>query len=156
MTKGPRPQKLAAWVTMAALALATAALSQSGQISQVATPGVQKRMATMTGANTALSTLTDMMGGRAMFDKTRAKAARRTLMDATGDIPKVFRKPHSDPLSNAKPLVWSQWDDFKSHARSAQKAARALDIDSLPDLRQTLPRLLHACLSCHRIYRKPM
>lgn len=156
MTEGPRPQKLAAWVTLIALALATAALSQSGQISRVVTPGVQKRMATMTAANAAMTTLTDMMGGRAIFDKHRAKGARRALMKATGDIPSVFRKSHSDPRSYAKPLVWSQWDDFKTHARTAQKAARALDTDSLPDLRRTLPRLLHACLSCHRIYRKPM
>ncbi|SFU02733.1 cytochrome c [Sedimentitalea nanhaiensis] len=150
------PQRLSFGAVLIALVVATAALAQTGQISQVENRGVQKRMALMNINNTALGTLTDMMGGRAFFDKARARAARRSLISATGDIPSVFRKQHTDPLSRARPEVWLHWRDFKDHAKAAQRAARRLDIDSLPDLRQTLPSLISACLQCHRSYRKPM
>ncbi|MDK3075634.1 cytochrome c [Sedimentitalea sp. JM2-8] len=153
MTQGFRPQHLAIAVTLAALVLATAALSQSGQISQVTNPGVQARMSTMNRANAALSTLNDMMGGRALFDRDRAGAARKDLMAATKSIPSVFRKPHADPLSNARPLIWSNWRDFKLKAKRAQRAAWNIDTDSLSDLRQSLPRMVLACLHCHDTYR---
>jgi cytochrome c556 len=153
MTQGLRPQHLATAVTLAALSLATAALSQSGQISQVTDPGVQTRMDTMNRANAALTTLNDMMGGRALFDRGRANAARKDLMAVTKTIPSVFRKPHADPLSNARPLIWSNWRDFKLRAKRAQRAAWNLDTDSLSDLRQSLPRMVQACLRCHDTYR---
>ncbi|MBJ6372489.1 cytochrome c [Sedimentitalea arenosa] len=151
-----RPLPAVTALLLIALALATAALAQSGQISDVATPGVQTRMSTMNTANTALGTLGDMMGGRALFDRDRADAARRILIDSTRAIPSVFRKPHADPLSNARPEIWSNWRDFRSRAKAAQRAARRLDTDALTDLRLTLPKLLLACLNCHDTYRLPM
>ncbi|MFD3190755.1 c-type cytochrome [Sedimentitalea sp. HM32M-2] len=156
MKQADHPHRLSLAAVIIAAILATAALGQSGQISQVANRGVQKRMATMNGANASLTTLSDMMGGRAIFDKTRARVARRSLISATGRIPSVFRRQHTDPLSRARPEIWTQWRDFKGHAKSAQRAARDLDTTSLADLRQTLPQLVSACLSCHQAYRHPM
>lgn len=138
------------------LLLATGAFAQSGQISRVTDPGVRNRMSAMNTNNAALTVLGDMMGGRAVFDRERARDARRTLIATTGRIPALFRKAHADTLSNARSDIWSNWGDFKGRARSAQKAARGLDTYSLPRLRKTLPRLIHACLTCHRAYRKDM
>jgi len=115
--------------------------------------GVQKRMATMAAAGGALQTLGDMIGGRAIFDRARAKTARGDLIRATRAIPKRFRRPHSDPLSAARPTIWLQWKDFRSKAKEAQRASRALDVGRLEDLRKTLPRLVKACLACHQTYR---
>ncbi len=136
--------------------LAGAALAQSGQIHQVTNPGVQARMATMNGANAAVTTLSDMMGGRMLFDRSRARAARKALLSNTGDIVSVFRHPHSDRLSHARPEIWQRWPDFRNRARSARRAARALKTRSLPALRKTLPELISACLNCHQSYRAPM
>ncbi len=156
MKHADQPGRMATGAVLAALVLAGAALAQTGQISRVEHPGVQARMDLMTGANTALTTLTDMMGGRALFDRDRARAARSRLLSATRAIPSAFRKPHADPLSNADPLVWAQWDDFTTRAKAARRAARALDANTLPRLRLSLPRMIQACLSCHRTYRKPL
>ncbi|MBK0325700.1 cytochrome c [Rhodobacteraceae bacterium F11138] len=150
------PQRLTFGAVLIALILATAALAQTGQISQVENRVVQKRMMAMNLANTALGTLTDMMGGRAFFDEARARGARRSLISATGDITPTFRKRRSDPLSHARPEIWRHWRDFKGRAKTAQQAARRLDTDSLSDLRRTLPSLISACLDCHRAYRSPM
>lgn len=138
------------------LCLASVAFAQTGQINRVTNPGVQDRMNTMNSANAALTVLGDMMGGRALFDKDRAKAARHELKTATRRIPAVFRKPHTDPLSQAKPVIWQQWSDFKSRAKATQRAVRALDTDSLPDLRRTLPRVVQSCLNCHKTYRRAL
>ncbi len=150
------PRRLILGLVLVALVAATAALAQSGQIRQVTNPAVQARMTTMNGAGAALATLTDMMGARAFFDKRRARAARRALISATGDIPGAFRKRETDPLSHARPEIWLHWRDFKDRAKSARRAARALDTGSLPGLRRTLPALISACLHCHRSYRSPM
>lgn len=136
--------------------LTTGVLAQSGQISRVTNPGVQERMQAMNVNNAALMTLGDMMGGRAIFDRNRAQDARRRIITTTGRIPSLFRKAHTDPLTNAHPDIWSSWGDFKDRARAAQQAARRLDTNSLPRLRKTLPRLIQACLACHRTYRKDM
>lgn len=136
--------------------LTTGVLAQSGQISRVTDLGVQKRMNAMNANNAALTALGDMMGGRAIFDRRRAQDARRQIITTTGRIPSLFRKAHTDPLSNAHPDIWSSWGDFKSRARAAQQAARGLDTYTLPRLRKTLPRLIQTCLACHRAYRKDM
>lgn len=132
-------------------ALTSASLAQSG----VANRHVLKRMNTMASARTAVETLANMMAGRIRFDRNRAHAARRDLIDATRSIPSVFKKPHSDPLSRARPDIWIRWDDFKTRADTAKRAARRLNVDRLGALRSTLPDMINACLSCHETYRKP-
>lgn len=138
------------------LLLTTGVFAQSGQISRVADSGVRNRMMAMNSNKAALTVLGDMMGGRAVFDRDLARDARRRLISSTGRIPALFRKAHTDPLSNARPNIWPNWGDFKGRAKSAQRAARGVDPYSLPRLRKTLPRLVHACLACHRAYRKDM
>lgn len=133
------------------LCLAVAALAHDG----VTDPGVRKRMDTMIAGKRAIDTLGDMMGGRRLFDAGRARAARRVLIDVTAAIPRVFRRPHTDLLSRARPAIWRNWRDFKARARIAEKAARRLDTRSLNRLRQSLPPLLSACLGCHQTYRAP-
>ena len=152
---GQKPATMIA-KTLPALVLATAALAQTGRINQVTNPGVQLRMGTMIRASAALTVLGDMAGARAVFDKDRARTARQVLVAATRDIPSVFRRPHSDQLSHARPEIWLQWQDFTTRARLARRAAKALDTGAVSGLRDSLPGLILACLNCHDTYRKPM
>ena len=129
--------------------LTTASLAQNG----VTNRGVLKRMITMGIAKTAVGTLAKMMAGRIRFDRKVARAARKELINATQLIPKLFRKPHGDPLSRASLKIWVSWDDFVIRAETAERAARRLRIERLEVLRKTLPDMLNACLSCHQTYR---
>lgn len=156
MKQADRPHRLTVFVILTILTLTTATLAQNGQTSRVTNAGVAERMATMNSANAALTVLSDMMGGKVIFSRKRADAAQEYLIKATEKIPSAFRKQHVDPLSNARPIIWSQWDDFKNRAKDARRKARALDTDSLPDLRKTLPRMILACLNCHQTYRQPV
>jgi len=146
------PRYAALWGLLIAMAMLTSGtLAQNG----VTDRGVQKRMNTMADARTAIGTLADMMGGRTRFDSTKARAARKNLIVATRSIPSVFKKPHSDPLSRARPDIWIRWDDFKARANAAERAARRLNTGRLGALRSTLPAMVNACLGCHRTYRRP-
>lgn len=120
---------------------------------RVRDPGVLDRMQLMQQSKSALDTLYGMMGNRIRFDKRSARAARRILIRATGEIPHRFRERHVDPLSNARNTIWINWPDFKSRAAAAHETARALNTRSLPGLRRTVPHLMQACLSCHESYR---
>lgn len=131
------------------LALSTPHLMAQEQITN---KGVKKRVALMLTAQASVATLTDMMAGRVVFHPARARAARRTLMQTSRNIIKRFKKPHSDPLSNARPEIWTYWSDFKAKAEVADDAARQLNVNSLAGLRRTLPNVLQSCLSCHDSY----
>ena len=145
-----RARRYPLYALLCVLLLATASPAQNG----VTDRGVLNRMSTMTTAKTAIDTLTNMMAGRFRFNRPQARAARRDLISATRSIPSVFRKPHTDRLSRARPDIWVQWDDFKTRAKTARKAAQNLRVGRLETLRSTLPGLIHACLDCHRTYRQ--
>jgi cytochrome c556 len=115
--------------------------------------GVQNRMAAMNSAKSAVEILSNMMAGRIRFDRKAARAARKTLIKTTKTIPSAFEKPHTDPLSQAKPEIWIRWNDFKARSLMAKQAARALNPSRLETLRSTLPRLIRTCLNCHQTFR---
>ncbi len=136
---------------MASALLTSATLAQNG----VANRGVFERMSTMASARTAIEVLTNMMAGRIRFDRVQARAARRNLIRAMRSVPSVFKKPHSDPLSRARPDIWIRWDDFEVRTDTAKRAARRLKVARLGSLRTTLPDMINACLACHQTYRRP-
>lgn len=125
-----------------------------GETWSVVNKGVKRRMATMASARDAVQTLAGMMAGRIRFDRVQARAARKRLLDATRDMVPVFRRPHRDPLSRARPEIWDRWNDFSARARAAHRAAQAVNPDRLNALRATLPGAIRTCLDCHRSYRR--
>lgn len=121
----------------------------------VSHPRVKDRIALMRSAHHALSVLVDMAAGRLMFDKKQAKTNRRALIKATRKIPERFRNNPSDPASNAREKIWDNWGGFKTHAQSANQKAKLINTRNLGKLRQSLQPMIHACLGCHKTYRKP-
>ncbi|PCJ06457.1 MAG: cytochrome C [Rhodobacteraceae bacterium] len=135
-----------------AMTLAFSTLGLTAQ-EQITNKDVKKRVALMLTAQAAMETLTDMMAGQVMFQANQARSARRTLIQTSDDIAKRFKTPHFDPLSNARPEIWTYWADFKARAASSEAAARQLNVYSLNGLRRSLPSVLQSCLSCHDSYR---
>lgn len=142
-------QRFAVFATLAALACATVALAHDN----IKDRHVVKRIHAMVDARIALETLSQMMSGRMVFDRLRAREARRDLIVVTDGIPGLFRRQRTDPLSFARPDIWQNWPDFRARARTAEKAARALNTRSPERLQNTLPAVVSACLSCHQRYR---
>ena len=120
---------------------------------KITNKGVKKRIALMLSAQDAVTTLTDMMAGRMVFHAGQARSARRVLIQTSSSTSRRFKKPHQDPLSNARPEIWTYWEDFRTHAEISEQAAKQLNTSSLSGLHRTLPNVLHSCLSCHERFR---
>ncbi|MFV1496419.1 cytochrome c [Phaeobacter sp. JH20_02] len=115
---------------------------------------VAQRIALMGGQKTAVQDLAAMTRDYIAFDRGAARAARRDLIRSTRRIPREFRQDVTDLSSHARGGIWANWADFKRHAESAERAARALNTRSAAGLKRSLPRLLSACHNCHQIYRE--
>lgn len=119
----------------------------------VAPRSVQLRITLMNRQKDALDLLTDMAGGRRMFDAKLARAARKTLMKSTRQLPRAFADQLIHPQSHALPGIWYNWADFEARADTANTAAKRLSTRSLNRLRQSLPAMMNSCISCHTRYR---
>lgn len=96
----------------------------------------------------------DMVGGKTEFDAAAAEAAKAALIEATGKIEATFKdQGAADPVSEAKPDIWANWEDFLKKATAAGAAAGALDVASLDTLKAGMGALGGACKDCHTTYR---
>lgn len=70
-----------------------------------------------------------------------------------------FRKAATIP-SEAVQAIWSDWDDFVSHATSLQEAALAFTVSAEAGaeahaLRPDFEGMAKSCLACHEDFRQP-
>lgn len=117
-------------------------------------PRVIERVNLMRSSKLAIEVLGAMASGRDAFDRKRANQARRVLMRNTGKIPSIFRRNPYDPATRARQNIWTQWAEFRTQSKTARAAAKGLSTRNTTTLRQTLPRMINACLSCHQTFRK--
>lgn len=101
----------------------------------------------------AVKVLADMAGGKTAFDAAAAATAKETLMADAAAIPDTFKDQATDPASEAKPEIWTNWDDFVAKAGALNAAATALDVASLDTLKAGMGAIGGACKDCHTTYR---
>lgn len=131
------------------LGLTGGALAHSG----VKSAAVKARMALMGQIKEATGTLGGMAKGAIAHDAAKAAAARAALIEHAGAIGPAFRAQESDPKSEARPEIWSDWDGFTTRAAAMEAAARALDTGSLAGIRDGMAGLGASCGGCHKAYR---
>jgi cytochrome c556 len=106
----------------------------------------------MVGKNTGV--LGDMAGGKTAFDAAAAEAAKAALVEAFGKVEATFKEQGGpDPVDEAKPEIWANWDDFLKKASAAADAAGALDVASAESIGAGMGALGGACKDCHTTYR---
>lgn len=103
------------------------------------------------GMNTKI--LGDMAGGKADFDAAKADAAKVALVEAAGKIPVAYTGQGTDAESDAKPEIWTSWDDFLLKADALGKAATALDATTVEGVQGGMAGIGGACKDCHTKYR---
>ena len=103
------------------------------------------------GMNTKF--LGDMAGGKVDFDAAKADVAKLALADAAGKIPVAFKGQGTDAESDAKPEIWTSWDDFLLKAGALGKAATALDATTVEGVQAGMAGIGGACKDCHTKYR---
>lgn len=116
-------------------------------------PTVQARQALMktVGMNTKI--LGDMAGGKTAFDAAGAAAAKVALAAAAADIAAKFETQATDPATEAKPEIWTNWEDFVTKAAALKTAAEGLDASSLDSVKAGMGAIGGTCKACHTAYR---
>lgn len=101
----------------------------------------------------AAKTLGGMASGEVAFDAAAAEAAKAVLINGSADVAVKFAKAGSDPASEAKPEIWTNWDDFVVKATALGTAATALDTASADGIKAGMGAIGGACKDCHTTYR---
>lgn len=116
-------------------------------------PTVKARMDLMgtIGMNTKI--LGDMATDRTAFDAAGAQAAQAALVAASADIAAKFEPQATDPVAEAKPEIWTNWDDFVAKGEALNAAAVALDPSSLDGVKAGMGAIGGTCRDCHSLYR---
>ncbi|WP_151718711.1 c-type cytochrome [Gemmobacter serpentinus] len=139
-------------ITSAAIfaALTASAVFAAGE---AADPTVQARMALMKTIGGATKTLGDMASGKAPFDAAGAEAAKAALIAAAAEIPAKFEAAATDPASEAKPEIWTNWEDFAAKGAALHTAAEAVDATSADGIKAGMAAIGGSCKACHSNYR---
>ena len=107
---------------------------------------------TTIGKNTGV--LGDMAGGKAAYDAAAAEAAKAAIVEAAGKIEATFKdQGAADPASEAKPEVWTNWEEFLADAKKLGEAAGAMDVASADTIGAGMGALGGACKDCHTEFR---
>jgi cytochrome c556 len=116
-------------------------------------PTVAARMELMKTIGMNTKVLGDMAGDKAPFDAAAAAAAKDALVAASAEIGAKFETQATDPVAEAKPEIWSNWDDFLAKAGALNAAATALDASSVETVKAGMGAIGGACKDCHSTYR---
>lgn len=116
-------------------------------------PTVKARMDLMSTIGMNVKVLGDMATDKVAFDATAAAAAQVALVAASADIAAKFEPQATDPVAEAKPEVWTNWDDFVAKAGVLEAAATALDPSSLDGVKAGMGAVGGTCRDCHSTYR---
>ncbi|NEX46235.1 c-type cytochrome [Pseudotabrizicola algicola] len=116
-------------------------------------PTVKARMDLMGSIGMNVRVLGDMATEKVAFDAAAAAAAQQALVAASADIAAKFEPQATDPVSEAKPEIWSNWDDFVAKAQALNTAATNLGAASLDDVKAGMGAIGGTCRDCHSTYR---
>ena len=116
-------------------------------------PNVIARQDLMKAQGGAAKVLGEMAGGKTAFDAAAAQAAKDTLIATSMDIEAKFTPTTTDPVTDALPEVWTNWDDFLLKAKALNDAATALDVSSPESIGAGMAGVGGACKDCHTDFR---
>lgn len=129
-----------------------AALAHSG----VQNAAVKARMDAMSEIGTEMKSLGSMAKGTTAFDLSVARTAVAAIAGHASETPELFKREEKDPKSEAKPSIWTNFDDFTVKAKKLETVAKGLSetIATIDDLGPAMGALGATCKSCHSAYRE--
>ncbi len=142
-------QTIGKTIAIAAVLAAGIAFAKEG----VTDPQVKARQELMGKQAMSAKVLGDMANGKAPFDAAAAEAAKATLVATSNEIATVFEPQATDPMSDSKPEIWTNWDDYVAKANALHAAAEALDVSSVETIGAGMAAVGGACGACHKAYK---
>ena len=124
-------------------------------IASVESEAVTARTKAMSEISNNMRVLALMLKGQVDFDLLSAQSAIQNIENLAAKTPALFEIEAVDPHAEAKPEIWSNYEDFVDKALTLQTAAMdaggyLVDKDSLKNVIMSLGK---TCKSCHSLYR---
>ena len=116
-------------------------------------PTVKAWMANMKDIGAETKTLGLMARGQTSFDADAAAIALTRIEAMSRRIPSLFETPADDPTSEARDLIWTDWDGYRAEADALTRIAATAEVTNMDSLRQAVQTLGASCKSCHGTYR---
>lgn len=117
---------------------------------------VKQRMDEMKSMGRGLKLVGDMLRGKKPFDAAKARMEIAGMRTVTKTIPSLFPKNSRQPMSEAKPEIWSDPEGFRQAAANLNRTLAALEASIGGDRQAALKQYaatVRACSNCHRTYR---
>lgn len=131
------------------LSFSIAAVAHDGVENEV----VKARMDAMKEIGGAMKVLGTMAKGAVEFDAVAAQAAVDAVADQSAMVPVLFEAQETDPMSEAKPEIWANWDDFVAKSNALNAAATSVSITDASSIPAALGAMGGSCKDCHTDYR---
>jgi cytochrome c556 len=144
----PRLIALAALIFVVSVPLA---LAHKG-----ATGVVKERMDLMKRQKDDMKVIGLMAKGKVKFDAAKAAEAARDIELTAKKIHELFPEGTDGHPSEAKPDIWTRWDDFSGDADALQAAAKALATaleTGAAGWKGDFKGVIDACKTCHKSFR---
>ena len=124
-------------------------------VASVESEAVKARTKAMSEISDNMRVLGLMLKGQVDFDLVDAKAAIQNIEKLAAKTPTLFKIEAVDPHAEAKPEIWSNYEDFVDKALNLKTVAidaggSLIDEDGLRDIVMSLGK---TCKSCHSMYR---
>ena len=151
-----RSRNLVVFVFSLAFVVAPVGTSNMLAHSGVLNKDVAARMTLMSNMGRNMGVLGRMLKKKTPFDQVKATEAINNIEQLAVETPRVFEKRVLDPKSEAKELIWEEFETFTKISSSLATSAKQLSssMKSFDDLRPALITLSQSCKECHSRFRE--
>jgi cytochrome c556 len=124
-------------------------------VASVESEAVKARTKAMSEISDNMRVLGLMLKGQVDFDLVSAKSAIQNIEKLAAKTPTLFEIEAVDPHAEAKPEIWSNYEDFVEKALTLQTIATAASrsLVSEEGLKDVIMSMGKTCKSCHSLYR---
>ena len=145
-------------MTMMMIGLMTAAgtpgvLAHSGAVGII-----KERMDTMVQLGKSMKVLAAHMGGKVDYDAGQVKSNAKIIKSHAGDaFLKLFPEGSNAKPSEAKSIIWADWETFSSMTKKMFEASEALELvaeNKGAAGQAAFSELAKTCSSCHKVFRQ--
>ena len=151
-----RSRNLVVFVLSLAFVMAPVGTSNTLAHSGVLNKDVAARMTLMSNMGRNMGVLGRMLKKKTPFDQVKATEAINNIEQLAVETPRVFEKRVLDLKSEAKELIWEEFETFTKISSSLATSAKQLSssMKSFDDLRPALITLSQSCKECHSRFRE--
>ena len=151
-----KSRNLVVFVLSLTFAMAPLGTSDMAAHSGVLNKDVAARMTLMSSMGRNMGVLGKMLQKKAPFDRGKAVEAINNIEQLAVETPTVFEKTVLDPKSEAKELIWEEFEAFTKISIGLATSAKQLSssMKSFDDLRPALISLSQSCKECHSRFRE--